>query len=88
MMEDERYYCSWRKQNDPDFVGNAAGGGSSTKSDGHGGGNGDEVAEEDEFDAKLETRRKHRADMKQNTLLQPDRLVDVAAWLEHVKVLD
>ena len=64
-------------------LGNATSGGSSNKSNDHEGGNGDEEA--GEFDAKLEKRRKHRADMKQNTLSKLDRLVDVAARLEHVE---
>ena len=75
-MEDGRYH--WRKQKSssgPDVVGNATSGGSATKSNDHEGGNGD--AEADEFDAKLEKRRAHRADMKQNALSKPDRLVDV-----------
>ena len=80
-MDDER--CHWRKQYGPDFVGNATSGGSSTKSNGHEGGNGDEEA--DDFDAELEKRRKHRPAMKQNTLSKLDRLVDVAARLEHVE---
>ena len=81
MMEDERYH--WRKQLNPDFVGNATSGDSSTKSNDHEDGNGDEEAED--CDAKLEKRRKHRADMKQNNLPKLDRLVDVAAQLEHVE---
>ena len=64
-------------------LGNATSGGSSTKSDDHEDGNVYEEA--DEFDAKLEKRRKHRADMKQNTLSNLDRLVDVAARLEHME---
>ena len=73
MMEDERYH--WRKQHDPDFIGSlsAMSGGSSTKSKDHEGGDGDDDA--DKFDAKLEKRRKHRADMKQKALSKPDRLV-------------
>ena len=54
MMEDERYH--WRKQHDPDFIGSATSGGSSTKSKDREGGNVDDGA--DEFDAKLEKRRK------------------------------
>ena len=60
MMEDERYH--WQKQHDPDFVGSATSGGSSTKTKDHEGSDGDEEA--DEFDAKLEKIRKHRAIMK------------------------
>ena len=80
MMEDKRYH--WRKQHDPDFVGSATSVGSSTKSNDHESGNENEEAEK--CDAKLEKRRKHRADMKQTTLSKLDRLVDVAAWPEHV----
>ena len=75
MMEDERYH--WRKQHDPDFVGNATSGGSSAKSNDHEGGHRDDEA--DTFDAKLEKTRKHRPDMKQNTLSKLDRLADAAA---------
>ena len=61
MMEDGRYH--WRKQNGPGFIGNATGGGPTTKSNDHEGDTGE--GEADEFDAKpreeKETQGRHEA---------------------------
>ena len=73
----------------PTFVLSATSGGSSsetTQTTEPEGGGGDEEA--DGFNAKPEKRRKHRAEMKQNAVFKLDRLVDVAARLQNVKVMD
>ena len=56
---------SVHSERDPDSVGSTTSAGSSTGTEDHAGGDGN--AEADKFDAKLEKRRKHRADMKRNT---------------------
>ena len=81
MMEDDRY--EWRKQNDPDFIAAAGSSGESASNPPEGGM--DHDAADDEFDAALEKRRKHRKAMKANTHNKLDRLVDVAARLECVE---
>ena len=80
-MDDDRY--EWRKQDDPDFVAAAGSSGGSASNPPEGGM--DHDAADDEFDAALEKRRKHRKDMKANTHNKPDRLVVVAARLECVE---
>ena len=67
-MEDDRY--EWRKQNDPDFAAAGSSGGSASNPP-EGGMYHD--APDDEFDAALETRRKHCKDMKANTVTQQAR---------------
>ena len=83
-MEDERY--ERRKQNNPDFVANAASSGGPV-SNSHEGGVDHEAADpDDEFDgAALEKWRKHRHEMKANAHNELDRIVDVAARLECVE---
>ena len=81
MMEDDRY--EWRKQNDPDFV--AAGGSSGGSASNPPKGGMEHDAADEEFDAALEKRRKHRKEMKANTHNKLDRLIDVAARLECVE---
>ena len=67
----------------PDFVANAASSGGSASNTPEGGV--DHEAADDEFNAALEKRRKHRREMKANTHNKLDGLVDVAARLECVE---
>ena len=71
MMEDDRY--EWRKQTDPDFIAAVGSSGGSASKPPEGGMGHD--AADDEFDAALKKRRKHRKEMKANTHNKLDRLI-------------